>query len=105
MIAIDVLPIGLILLDSESQIVHTHPCREGSTDALLRMLYGLTPAECRVALLLNDGRTPRGIAELVGVTENTIRSQLKSSYSKTGVGRQAELVRLLLSYAEPRLDA
>ena len=75
------------------------------TDALLRMLYGLTPAECRVALLLSDGRTPRRIAELVGVTGNTLRSQIKSIYSKTGVGRQAELVRLLLSYAEPRLDA
>ena len=62
----------------------------------LRMLYGLTPAECRVALLLGDGHAPRKIATMVGVTDNTVRSQIKSIFSKTGVRRQGELIRLLL---------
>jgi len=61
------------------------------------MQYGLTPAECRVALLLGDGHAPRKIAEMVGVTDNTVRSQIKSIFSKTGVKRQGELIRLLLS--------
>jgi DNA-binding CsgD family transcriptional regulator len=29
---------------------------------------------------------------MVGVTDNTVRSQIKSIYSKTGVKRQSELV-------------
>jgi len=65
-------------------------------DTLLRSLYGLTPAECRVALLLSDGHAPRRIADIVGVAENTVRSQIKSIYHKAGVKRQGELIRLLM---------
>jgi len=68
-------------------------------EAVLRELYGLTSAECRVALLLSDARNPRAIAETIGVTENTVRSQIKSIYGKTGVKRQSELIRLLLNHA------
>jgi DNA-binding CsgD family transcriptional regulator len=55
------------------------------------MLYGLTLAESRVALLLSDGHAPRKIAEIVGVTDSTVRSQIKSVFSKTGVRRQGVL--------------
>lgn len=65
----------------------------------LRRRFSLTPAECRVALLLSDGCSPRQIANLVGVTDNTVRSQIKSIFSKTGVKRQSELIRLLLTCA------
>jgi DNA-binding CsgD family transcriptional regulator len=71
--------------------------RERPAEEVLRALYGLTPAECRVALLLGDGHAPRKIANMVGVTDNTVRSQIKSVFSKTGVKRQGELIRLLLS--------
>jgi DNA-binding CsgD family transcriptional regulator len=64
---------------------------------ILRALFGLTPAECRVALLLGDGHAPRKIANMVGVTDNTVRSQIKSIFSKTGAKRQGELIRLLLN--------
>ncbi|MFZ0884828.1 MAG: helix-turn-helix transcriptional regulator [Candidatus Acidiferrales bacterium] len=69
------------------------------TRDVLRALFGLTPAECRVALLLSDGHAPRKIAEIIGVTDNTVRSQIKSIFSKSGVKRQSELVRLLLNSA------
>ena len=68
------------------------------------MLYGLTPAECRVALLLSDGRAPQEIAKMVGVTQNTVRSQIKSIFSKTGVRRQGELIQLLLRHSEPAVQ-
>jgi DNA-binding CsgD family transcriptional regulator len=71
--------------------------RDRPNSEVLRAMFGLTPAECRVALLLADGHTPRLIAQMVGVTDNTVRSQIKSIYSKTAVRRQSELVRLLLS--------
>jgi DNA-binding CsgD family transcriptional regulator len=66
---------------------------------ILRTLFGLTPAECRVALLLGDGHSPREIGQLVGVSFNTVRSQIKSIFSKTNVKRQGELIRLLLSHS------
>jgi DNA-binding CsgD family transcriptional regulator len=68
-----------------------------ATQDALRTVHRLTPAEHRVALLLCDGRAPREIADVIGVTYNTVRSQIKSVFSKTGVRRQGELVRLLLT--------
>ena len=56
---------------------------------ILRALYGLTPAECRVALLLGDGHAPRKIANMVGVTDNTVRSQIKSISRRLASGDRA----------------
>jgi DNA-binding CsgD family transcriptional regulator/PAS domain-containing protein len=64
---------------------------------VLRSCFRLTPAECRVALLLYDGRTPKQVAELLGVSINTVRSQIKAVLSKVDVRRQAELVRVFSS--------
>jgi DNA-binding CsgD family transcriptional regulator len=73
--------------------------RQRPTDDVLRARFGLTTAECRVALLLSDGHAPRQIANMIGVTENTVRSQIKSIFSKTGVNRQGELILLLLNHS------
>lgn len=54
--------------------------------------YDLTRTEARVTGLLVQGHTVRSIARLQGVEDNTIRMQLKSVFSKTGVHRQAQLV-------------
>lgn len=66
------------------------------THATLRALFGLTPAEYRLAMLLADGQKPAAIAEMVGVSRNTLKSQLSGIYRKRGTSRQAQLVRLLL---------
>jgi len=63
---------------------------------ILRTLFGLTPAECRVALLLGVGHSPQEIAQTIGVSFETVRSHIKSIFSKTNVKRQGELIRLLL---------
>ena len=70
--------------------------RPRPTQDILRTLFGLTPAECRVALLLSDGLAPKKIASIIGVSDNTVRAQIKNIFSKTGVNRQGELIRLLL---------
>ena len=62
---------------------------------VLRTLFGLTPAECRVALLLAEGHAPPDIAVLIGISTNTLKTQLASIYRKTGTSRQAQLVRTL----------
>jgi DNA-binding CsgD family transcriptional regulator len=68
-------------------------------EAQLERLYGLTPAECRVAAGIAGGQTLEALAATLGVSENTVKSQLQSVYDKLGVHRQAQLAKLLLSLA------
>lgn len=63
--------------------------------AALRALFGLTPAECRLAALLHAGSELRIAAQSMGVTAATARFMLKKIFSKTGSHRQSELVQLL----------
>ncbi|HTZ46054.1 MAG TPA: LuxR C-terminal-related transcriptional regulator [Verrucomicrobiae bacterium] len=72
--------------------------RQRPTHDILHALFGLTPAECRVALLLGEGRSPRETSQILGVTFSTVRTQIRSIFSKMNVKRQGELVRILLSY-------
>lgn len=60
--------------------------------------YGLTPAESRVVGGLTEGLTLAEIAERAGIGLETVRSQLKSVYDKTDLGRQVDLVRLALAH-------
>ena len=62
----------------------------------LRVMFGLTPAESRLSLLITDGKTPSDIAEELGLSQNTLKSQLSSIYRKMGIARQSQLVRLVL---------
>ena len=64
----------------------------------LQKIYGLTPAEARIAIALLDGRSLTEVATANHVTKETIRSQLKSVFQKTATRRQAELVCLLTSF-------
>jgi DNA-binding CsgD family transcriptional regulator len=63
---------------------------------LLRRGYGLTAAECRLALLLVEGQSLNHAAAQTRVSVLTLRTQLKSVFAKTGVKRQGELIQLLL---------
>ena len=63
----------------------------------LSELFGLTPAEAKVALLLHQGRNLNSVAAALGVTRNTARTHLQQVLAKTGCHRQAELVHRLAS--------
>ena len=63
---------------------------------LLQHIYGLTPAEIKVALAIAEGETIKGYAERRRISRNTAASQLKRAFDKTGLRRQSELVRWLL---------
>jgi len=83
-----------------------------SADALavdgqaLHDLFGLTPAESRLALTLSAGHSVESAAALIGVQPATIRSELKSVFRKTSVNRQQDLVRLITSLSlTPRVTA
>lgn len=66
----------------------------------LRMLYGLTRAETKLAMVLLDGKSLLEAAELNDVGRETVRSQLKSIFGKTGTQRQSELIGLLARLPE-----
>jgi DNA-binding CsgD family transcriptional regulator/PAS domain-containing protein len=68
---------------------------------LLRILFGLTPAEVRLADCLLQGKSLWEAAELNQVGRETVRTQIKSVFSKTGARRQADLIRLLASISVP----
>ncbi len=68
--------------------------------AALAQLYGLTPAESRLAGLLVSGTALTEAAVELGVSHQTVRTHLKRIFTKTGTKRQAELVGLLLSGVE-----
>jgi len=67
-----------------------------SESQVFSLLYGLTQAESRLALLLAAGHSLKDAAEQLGVAQSTVRSQLKSILGKTNTSRQSQLVRLLL---------
>jgi DNA-binding CsgD family transcriptional regulator len=70
--------------------------------------FGLTPAETRVLASLLAGRTLVETATALGVTRSTANTHLDHIFMKTGVTRQAELMRLgleLLSPAASQLSA
>jgi DNA-binding CsgD family transcriptional regulator len=68
---------------------------------LLQALFDLTPAEARITSLLIDGKSVSSISKMQNVSLNTVRTQLKSVFMKTGVDRQVDLVRLL---GQPRVQ-
>jgi DNA-binding CsgD family transcriptional regulator len=68
-----------------------------SRSAVLRALYGLTPAESRVADMLLQELEILQVASRLGITLETGRMYVKRILAKTGVSRQAELVRLMVS--------
>jgi DNA-binding CsgD family transcriptional regulator len=63
---------------------------------IIQDLFDLTPAEARVARGIAAGKTVHDLADEAGLAAGTVRQQLKSVFSKTGVSRQADLVGLLV---------
>ena len=64
-------------------------------EAWLVQSYGFTPAEARLAAALVGGMSLREASDTLGVAYSAVRSQLRSVFAKTGVNRQAELIRML----------
>ena len=61
----------------------------------LQVIFGLTPAEQRVAAAMLTGLTTAEIAERHGVSLATVRSQVQSIFGRLGVRRQSDIVRLV----------
>lgn len=81
---------ALVLIVDPAAGVRTAP-------GLLSAALGLTPAESDVARLLADGMSAHQIAAATDRHYSTVRTHLKRIFTKLGVSRQAEVVRIVLS--------
>lgn len=92
-------PVSAPLRRTATVILRDPARRLGLASPDLEQLFGLSPAEARLAQLLADGLSTEEAALQLGVSRNTVRSQLQAVFAKTGTNRQGDLVRLLLSSA------
>lgn len=77
-------------------------CRDAVGQSLLstsitRQVFGFTPSETALAMELANGLSLEEAAASLGIRRNTARAHLRAIFSKTGVRRQTELVRLVLN--------
>lgn len=77
-------------------IASPQDCPDISEDALAA-LFGLTKKEARLAKQVASGKTLASCEKAFYVARDTLKSQLQSIFRKTGVTRQIELVRLILT--------
>ncbi|MNJ75288.1 Bacterial regulatory protein, luxR family [compost metagenome] len=68
-----------------------------ASNTVTAQLYNLTPAETGLALELANGLSLEEASERLNIRRNTARAHLRSIFSKTGVRRQTELVRIMLN--------
>lgn len=78
-------------------IVHDPDRRVRLEPALVAKVHGLTPTEAALATAVAEGRSVIEFAAERGCSEQTARTHLKRVLDKTGVRRQPELVRVLLT--------
>lgn len=70
-------------------------CNSAQDDELigaLKLGFGLTDGEARVAVHLANGFSPQRISTERGVSIGTVRTQIKNIYDKMGINRQGDLV-------------
>lgn len=95
-------PLSVFPSERAAIICVTDPqARANVSESRLQQMFGLTPAETRVALALLDGLSPREAAEQLGVRYQTVRNQMQALFQKTMTSRQAELVLLLARVTVP----
>ncbi|MEQ1718797.1 MAG: LuxR C-terminal-related transcriptional regulator, partial [Hyphomicrobium sp.] len=63
--------------------------------------FGITPAECRVLMMLVQGLTVAETCDALGVGEPTIKTHLSRLFAKTGTSGQPDLMRLAMSALAP----
>lgn len=64
---------------------------------VLTALFGLTPAECQIAVLLAHGDRLEEIAIHLEISQTTVAYHMRNLYQKTGTNRQADLIALVLT--------
>lgn len=89
--------VGVFVTDPERRL--------SSVAEAVAQLYGLSPAETRIALALSRGLRLDEIADEFGISRNTVGYTMKNLFRKTETDRQADLISLFIaSPVAPDLD-
>ena len=75
-----------------------HEADAATAAQAFQQAFQLTRAEAKLAAYLLSGASLTEAADTFGVAHNTVRSQLRVIFEKTGARRQADLVRLLTGH-------
>ena len=78
-----------------AMILVSTPVEDRVSERELAELYGLSPAESRLAVALAQGKRMTELPDKFGVQITTLRTQLSSILRKCDVERQSDLVRLI----------
>jgi DNA-binding CsgD family transcriptional regulator/PAS domain-containing protein len=76
-------------------------CRPVPLDRQLVGVFGLTPAEARLVAALARGDSRSEYAARACISQNTIKTQMASAFTKLGARRESELVRMALALPGP----
>lgn len=84
-------------------VLFTDPeARPAVSGQTLAGLYGLTPAEFRITeLVVSHGAGAAGIAQVLGLSRNTVKFHLANIFSKTGTRSVAELISVVTGVCGP----
>jgi DNA-binding CsgD family transcriptional regulator/PAS domain-containing protein len=81
--------------------VHKAALEAFSPPAVMAETFKLTMTELRVLFAIVEvGGVPE-VAQVLGIAPSTVRTHLSRVYEKTGVGRQADLVKLVAGFVGP----
>lgn len=86
-------PVGMV-------VVYGPSTRQAPWVELLRQMFLLTPAECRLVEKLSDTHSLTGAAGVLHISAETGRTQLKSIFHKTGSHNQSELMRMVTELSQ-----
>ena len=90
-----VLEDGKALVSFDNVLMVTRRVEQAAT------IYGLSPAQVRLARLIVDGHDLASGSEILEVSVNTLRTHLQRMFDRTGTRSQAALVAALLSVEAP----
>jgi DNA-binding CsgD family transcriptional regulator len=118
--------VPLTARDGERYVAHALPLTSGArrqagiayaataavfvTKAMLKLpsptetiakVYKLTPSEVRVLLAVVEIGGLPAVADTLGISKETVKTQLNSVFSKTNTHRQIDLVKLVAGYISP----
>ncbi len=81
--------------------VHKASLETPSAMETMSKLYRLTPSELRVLAAMSEVGGISAVAQVVGISEATVKTHLQRLFGKTGTNRQADLVKLVAAHASP----
>jgi DNA-binding CsgD family transcriptional regulator len=92
---------GIVHVAAAALFVRRAALVASSTSQVIGETFRLTPTELRVLLAIVEvGGIPE-VATAFGVADTTVRTHVNRLFEKTGVTRQADLVKLVAGYTTP----